>query len=36
MLRIEQRQQAESVAAGIITGDQAERLWAFLLARGEA
>ena len=35
MIRIEQRQLAESVAEGIITGDQAERLWRFLAARGE-
>jgi len=35
MLRIEQAQLTESVAAGIITGEQAERLWAFLAARGE-
>ena len=35
MVRIEQVQLAECVNAGIITGDQAARLWAFLLAHGE-
>jgi hypothetical protein len=35
MLRIEQRQLSESAAAGIITVEQAERLWIFLAAGGE-
>ena len=35
MVRIEQVQLAECVNAGIITGDQAARLWAFLAAHGE-
>lgn len=33
MLRVERDQLTESVAAGIITGEQAERLWGFLSAR---